>query len=109
MDDRHAGEPLEVREVEAEDRVHMVNHVPEFDEILREGEELLTLPVKRFHGAARAGAHLRVKGLDGAYQDIGIYCDHQYQFSRRIAPSPTPGGTSTVSKSSSIARSGSPS
>jgi hypothetical protein len=41
----------------------------------------------------------------GPQQNVRIDSNHRYQFSRRITPLPTPGGTCTMSKSSSIARS----
>jgi hypothetical protein len=40
----------------------------------------------------------------GPQQNVRIDSNHRYQFSRRITPLPTPGGTCTMSKSSSIAR-----
>jgi hypothetical protein len=67
--------------------------VPEFDEVLWKADELLTLTVERLHGPARGYPQSRVKGLNGANQDIRIDCNHRYRFSRRIAPSPIPGGT----------------
>ena len=66
--------------------------VPEFDEVLWKTEELLALLVERLHGTPRGCAQLRVKSLNCTNQHVGIDCDHRYQFSRRIAPSPTPGG-----------------
>src|SRR5207249_9406864 len=67
--------------------------IPEFDKVLWEAEKLLILTIERLHRAAGNCAQLRIKRLDGTNQDVGIDCDHRYQFSRRIAPSPTPGGT----------------
>src|ERR1700735_2293841 len=81
--------------------------VPEFDEVLWKAQGSLPLTNERLQGMTRGYAQLRVKSLNGADQHVGIDCHHLYQFSRRIAPSPTPGGTRTVSKRSSIARSGS--
>jgi hypothetical protein len=60
---------------------------------LRKADEVLTLTVKRLYGTARGCAQLRIKSLNCTNQHVGIDCDHRYQFSRRIAPSPTPGGT----------------
>jgi hypothetical protein len=61
--------------------------IPEFAEVLRKAEKLLTLTLERLHRTARGCAQLRVESLDS------INRDHRYQFSRRIAPSPIPGGT----------------
>jgi hypothetical protein len=66
--------------------------IPEFDEVLCKAEKSLTLMVERLHRAARGCAQLTVESLDSTNEHIGIDCNHRYQFSRRIAPSPIPGG-----------------
>src|SRR5260370_24234335 len=60
--------------------------IPEFAEVLLEAEALLPVTVERLYCPSRGGAQSRIKGLDGTNEDVGINCDHRYQFSRHIAP-----------------------